>query len=170
MTTGIVQSLTQQELLDLFRKEANIDGIGKVEFTQRGIARLTGKPWTTVQNLLAKCSGWDSSEKPLSKSLQPFAGNNFSGGGKISDIIAWAVVSHYARKGDERCQDLQDLIGTIGLRVSVQNAQQWQSDRSASEQLVWQYVLAEPRKWSAQAPARGRFAGNYQMTLQLRSV
>jgi hypothetical protein len=156
MTSNIVSVLTQQELLDLFCKEADIDNSGKSSFTRRGIARLVGKSEKTIRNLLAKCSAdtvnGSIGFEALSKPLKPFAGIDFSGGDKISDIVVWAIVNHYAREGDSRCQDLQDVIGTIGLRVSVQNAQQWQSDRSASEQLVWQYVLAEPRKWSAQFP------------------
>jgi hypothetical protein len=152
MAKSIVQALTQQELLDLFRKEANIDNDGKVEFTRRGVARLVGKDKTTIHNLLEKCGGAKNGENTIPKSLQPFASMDFSGGGKIDDKVVWGIVSHYARKGDERCQDLQDVIGAIGLRVTVQNAQHWQSDRSATQQLAWKYILDEPRKWSAQFP------------------
>jgi hypothetical protein len=142
MAKSIVQVLTQQELLDLFRKEANIDNDGKVEFTRRGVARLVGKDKVQIQRLLSKCcSGGDLGKKPLSQSLQPFAGMDFSGGDKISDAVAWGVVNHYAFDGDSRCQDLLLAIGAIGLRVTVQNAQHWQSDRSATQQLAWKYIL-----------------------------
>jgi hypothetical protein len=52
MPKSIVPSLTTQELMDLFRKEAKIEQSGMVDFSVRGIARLVGKDKTTITNLL----------------------------------------------------------------------------------------------------------------------
>lgn len=156
MAKSIVSVLTAQELADLFRKEAKIQPDGKVEFTQRGVSRLTGKQLSAIQNLLSDSDHFFYCNNAESITIKPRKGDHFSG---IDDTIVFQIVQYYAFSEDprnagtkKRCQQLVGLFGAIGLRASVQNAQHWQSDRSATQQLAWKYILEEPRKWSSQFP------------------
>jgi P63C domain len=145
--SNIVPSLSPEELIRLFRKEAKIASDGSVEFSRKGIARLTGKSKPTIQLLLANVGAG----KNLSSTLQRYTGSHFNGAA-IPETVTWAIISHYARKGIERCQDLQDLIGSVGLRVSVHLAQNWETNQSQSDRVAYRYLLAEPRNWDKQFP------------------
>jgi hypothetical protein len=147
MAKNIVPTLTAQELADLFRREAKIAPDGSVGFSRRGVARLVGKRLSTIQNLIKKISDRQTD----SKSLQDFTGKQFEGD-RIPDLLVSAIISYYARKGSDRCLDLMDLYAAVGLRSLVHKSQSWQTNQTRSDQIKFQYLLAEPRKWSAQFP------------------
>jgi P63C domain len=144
---SIVAALTPEELISLFRKEAKIGANGSVEFTRKGVARLVGKDKATIQLLLEKVKGGVK----LSKSLQSFAGTDVSGAG-IPDKLAKAIIRHYEKKGSERCSDLVDFIGDIGLRQSVHLAQNWETNQSKADRVAYRYLLAAARTWDKQFP------------------
>jgi P63C domain len=147
MSKSIVSALTHEELIALFRKEAKIAVNGSVEFSRKGIARLVGKNKQTIQNLLSNIRGG----KNLSSTLQKYSGCQFSGA-EIPETVVWAVISHYARKGIERCQDLQDLLGSVGLRQSVHLAQNWETNQSSVDRVAYRYLLPIARTWDKQFP------------------
>jgi len=157
MAKSIVQALTSQDLADLFRKESNIDNHGKVEFTRRGVARLVGLSQPSIQRILKTIELGGGSEI-ASEYLQPYAGQSFEGDTLPEDLV-YDLISFYAESSDIRhsaanlrCSKLLRLVGRVGFRQSVHIANGWQSDRSATQQLAWKYILDEPRKWSAQFP------------------
>jgi hypothetical protein len=94
--SSIVSSLSPEELLNLFRKEAKIEANGSVSFTRRGVARLVEKDKVQIQRLLIKCSGDKTAKKPLSKPLRPFFGKVFGSGDSLDDVVVSAVISHYS--------------------------------------------------------------------------
>jgi P63C domain len=148
MAKSIVPVLTQQELIELFRREAKIGADGSVGFSRKGIARLVQKNKSTIQFLIGNLKGG----KNLSKTLEPFSGQSFEGGGEIPDLLVNAIIFHYARKGSDHCLDLLELFGTIGLRQSVHLAHCWQSDRSTADTLKLKYLQSTPRTWDKQFP------------------
>jgi hypothetical protein len=148
MTKSIVPVLTQEELLDLFRRETKIDGDGKVEFSRRGAARLVGKDKATIRNLLKNLSGG----RNLSLELEDYSGHQFSPGEDLPDFLVSAIIAHYAFKGDLHCRRLDKITRVAGLRASVHKANNWTSSQSPQQQLVWQYVLDTPRPWTMQFP------------------
>jgi hypothetical protein len=76
---------------------------------------LVGKSEKTIRNLLAKCSAdtvnGSIGFEALSKPLKPFAGIDFSGGDKISDIVVWAIVNHYASATSRAFQMAANWLG-----------------------------------------------------------
>jgi P63C domain len=147
MANSIVSKLTPEELIALFRKEAKISSNGSVEFTRKGLARLVGKDKQTIQLLLANLVGG----KKLSNTLVPYAGLDTSGAG-IPDNVALAIIRHYDKKGSDRCSDLIDLLGSVGLRQSVHIAQNWETNQSQADRVAYRYLLPVARTWDKQFP------------------
>jgi P63C domain len=182
MSKSIVPSLTRQELIDLFQREANIEVSGHVTFSRRGVSRLIGKVESTIRSFLSKIEGADFLvDLTARKQLEPLPANNSKGarffsqlpgfeyiepwlgksfeGESIPEDLVFDLICFYSESTDprnevakERCNKLLKLLGKIGLRQSVHVAQCWQSNRTPSDQLKYQYLLLTPRKWSAQFP------------------
>lgn len=146
--SNIVPKLTPEELLNLFRKEAQIEDDGNVGFSRKGIARLVGISKTSLLKLLAKIEGTQN----LSFELEDLAGLAFESGTRIPDFVVWAIVQHYSALGNLRCKHINKFIGAIGLRLTVQKSQSWTTNRTSSDQIKYQYLLEAPRKWSCQFP------------------
>jgi hypothetical protein len=95
------------------------DGQGLGFISQRGLARLCGVSRQSIQKLLLSIKGGNQS---LSKNLKAFAGQDFTGGNQIPDILAAIVIKHYSRLGRQQAQDTDDALGAIGLRSLIQKA------------------------------------------------
>lgn len=156
MSNSILSKLTSEELLALFRKEAKIGAAGSVEFTRRGVSRLTGKDKVQIHRLLVKCSGDKKNgftpSQNIPKTLKPFAGFVFNSGDNLPDNVVNAIIRHYDKECDERCSDLIDLLGSVGLRQSVHIAQNWETNQSPTDSIAYRYLLPEPRTWDKQFP------------------
>jgi P63C domain len=179
MANSIVSSLSPEELLNLFRKEAKISKDGSVWFTRRGVSRLTRKGIATISSLLIKIKGepkldvidpWKGSDinkeagfgsvpvlskktkydKPLSKPLKPFSGMDFTGKEGIPEILVSAILAHYDKLGSVQCEDLRLMFDSVGLRQSVHIAQNWETNQSQADRVAYRYLLPEPRNWDKQ--------------------
>ena len=157
MAKSIVQALTSQDLADLFRNESSINNDGSVTFTRRGVSRLVGLSHPSILRILKNIES-NSETLKASEYLQPYMGQVFEGG-TLPEEFVYDLISFYAESQDIqhsaanlRCSKLLRLVGRVGFRQSVHIANGWRSDRSATQQLAWKYILDEPRKWSAQFP------------------
>lgn len=179
--SNIVPSLSPEELIRLFRKEAKIAANGSVTFTRRGVSRLTDKSKDSLLRLFLKIKGGavlgkivhsetlefaqgssfsggailnkkTKYAKPLSKPLMPFSGMDFTGNEGIPEVLVSAILAHYDKLGSTRCEDLRLIFDSVGLRQSVHTAQNWEANQSQADRVAYRYLLAEPRNWDKQFP------------------
>lgn len=104
------------------RNEFEIDGSGRASTTQRGLARIIGVPRATLQDTIAYVR---DGRKTLSDPLSPFAGQDFGGGRRLSDVFAAALIDHFADKGYEQAQKVRRAFTAIGFNSWVQRELGW---------------------------------------------
>lgn len=117
MATNIVRD----ELPENIAKEFSLsdDGRGLGFVSRRGLAKMCGVSHPAILKLLKTIS---AGNQTTPKMLQSFAGQSFEGGNQIPDILASAIVKHYAYQGKEVAQATDFALGAIGLRTLIQNA------------------------------------------------
>lgn len=73
--------------------------------------------------------------KTLSKSLQPFAGNDYRGIGKgVPDVAAAAIINHYAmfsRHKTARAKEVAIAFQAVGIRTWIQAELGWKQKKKA---------------------------------------
>jgi|GEM_PF-5038915 len=107
---------------DDIKSELDVDEQGKVSISRGGLARLCGVELSTIQNLLENLAT-DNSESIF---LNPFAGQAFDAHRKLGDILANAIVLHYAVKGRKEAQRTAAVLGSMGMRTWGQQLLGWQ--------------------------------------------
>ena len=122
-----------------YEKEFSVDSKGCGYVSQRGLARLCGvshRSWgqggsfftSEIVELLASY-GLEGGSIDLSKG--------------IPDTIATIVIKHYAYKGKKEAQQIDVVIGVIGLRVLIQQMCGYQSQiqPQPQEQTVSTWII-----------------------------
>ncbi|MEB3189680.1 MAG: hypothetical protein VKL42_04975 [Snowella sp.] len=86
------ESISQFSAIELpghIAKEFSIDGkTGQGFVTRKGLARLCGVTRQSVQQLLSAIA---QCKQSLPKNLKPFAGQDFTGGNQIPDVLVAGV-------------------------------------------------------------------------------
>ncbi|MDJ0536302.1 MAG: hypothetical protein QNJ70_28080 [Xenococcaceae cyanobacterium MO_207.B15] len=106
-----------QHIPQEIKQEFSVDPDGKTYASQSAVARLCGVTQQTINQLLERIA----TSKTLSKSLQPFAGNDYRGTSKmIPDVVAAAIINHYAmfaRHKTARAKATSLAFQTVGIRI-----------------------------------------------------
>ncbi len=123
---------TTIETITDWKSEFEISDQGEVTASYRGVARLCGVEHTTISRLI-KTLTKEGGALNLSEPLQPFAGQTFESGAKIPDLLASAVVAHYAFKGINQAQRIVLAMNAIGLRTYLQRELGWQQPQVTSK-------------------------------------
>ena len=115
------------------RKEFAIDAEGKAYLSQAALARLCGVSQSAINQLLERIA----ISKTLSKSLQPFAGNDYRGISKmIPDTLAAAIINHFAmfsRHKTARAKEVAIAFQAVGIRSWIQSELGWQQKQQNSD-------------------------------------
>lgn len=111
--------------------ELNVNGNGIISCSRRGLALLSGVALSTLQNLIKTVRKGDRTR--LSKSLEPFAQQDFEGDRPLPDVFCAAVIQHYAFKGKEVAQESLMAFSSIGFRQWGQKIVGWQSQQENEE-------------------------------------
>ncbi len=104
--------------------EFSIDNEGKTYASQSGVARLCGVAQSSINELLEKLA----IGKPVSESLQPFAGIDYRAIGKLPDLVVSAIANHYAfyaRKTTAQAKKVCLCFQTVGLRSWLREELGW---------------------------------------------
>ena len=151
---------SQSIINDSIAKEFSVnEKTGQVFVSRRGIARLSGVSHVAITKLLKALE--DGGNQILSKTLQPFAGTGFEGDKQIPDLLAAAIIKHYAYKGNEVAQDTDSAIGAIGLRTIGQKLMGWEEPiKPTRQQLIELLVMPVPAEWEP------RFSKNFYQEME----
>lgn len=115
----------QLSVINRYEKEFSVDSEGRGYVTQRGLARLCG----------VSHRSWGRGGSFFTVEIdETLAGYGLEGGSikrsntdstvefKIPDTIATIVIKHYAYKGKKEAQQIDMVIGAVGLRTLIQQA------------------------------------------------
>jgi hypothetical protein len=111
------------DLPEDIKKEFTINELGQGFVSRRGTARMCGVTEGAIRKLLNILK--DGAYQNTPKSLQSFIGTSFEGAYQLPDLLVAAIIKSYAYKGKEIAQDIDSILGAIGLRVYIQNSLGW---------------------------------------------
>lgn len=150
MATEIVTNELPESIAKEFSLSEDGQGLGFV--SRRGLAKLCGVQHTTILKLLKAIEGGAQSTP---KNLQAFAGQGLEGGAQIPDILASAIIKHYAYQGKEVAQLTDLALGAIGLRTLIQKSLNYQPvvrQRLTQSEIIELCCLPVPSEWQRRFP------------------
>jgi hypothetical protein len=127
----------QLAVINQYEKEFSVDSKGCGYVSQRGLARLCG---------VSHRSWGQGGSFFTSEIVELLASHGLEGGSidfskGIPDTIATIVIKHYAYKGRKEAQQIDAVIGAIGLRVLIQQMCGYQSQIQPQEQAVSTWII-----------------------------
>lgn len=125
------------------KNEFTVDVDGKAYLSQSALARLCGVSQSAINQLLERIA----TSKVLSKSLQPFAGNDYRGISKmIPDTLAAAIINHFAmfsRHKTARAKEVAIAFQAVGIRTWIQAELGWKQKQQDSGNYLDAIAIAE---------------------------
>ncbi len=115
--------MTDIERFEDIASEINVsvDGIG--EISRRGLSRLCGVEASTITRLLAGLAEGVASN--LHPALEMYVGQSLEGVASIPDLMAFAILKHYAGKSKLEAQRNDFIIGGMGIRAWMRQTKGW---------------------------------------------
>lgn len=106
MINSIVPKLTPDELIALFRKEAQIGKDGSVTFSRRGVEKLTLLSKSSVQRVFSEVKSVPKSNVTNAEvhTVQPRSNDS------ISDAVVFEIITYCIKCTDKRLVNYPPLI------------------------------------------------------------